>query len=403
MSYYLTNGTSEPTMVSSNQGWYDFTEWIEEQDPDVLTQEFIRKGETDNLEDLLDELEELDDPEDDDVATVFNSLLDFLRTEPDKVILSNGIVEDTEEDDWELMDNFNPNQPRDSQGRFGSGSSGGGTLAGAYKETGGKDTDQPVDKEDVAQIVNEMKDAWGYHAPVQLHDGEGQLYEMEGYSFHAGGNCDLTTGHINIWHESLVTVNSSRHVIAHEMMHGTYERVHQQYLSEMSQIANHPNPKQIIRADGTIKAEAKGQYPTYERLHPLLQNSADLKSDDGITKYSQRWWAEQSLGKTSHHIGVHETLAEIAGIHESTGVIQGSKLYRDLYKATRDEYKVLTGAQKKRKGVGVTVNQLFPASLFTDVFIYLDDDFNPVENVHEATWVRYWKANGNNGWARKEE
>lgn len=97
MSYYLTDGASVPTMVSSNQGWYDFTDWLEEQEPQDLEREFLDTGECDDPEGLLAELKALQAPEDDDVATVFNSLLDFLRTEPDRVILSDGMVEDTEE------------------------------------------------------------------------------------------------------------------------------------------------------------------------------------------------------------------------------------------------------------------------------------------------------------------
>ena len=94
MSYYLTDGTSEPSMVASNLGWSEFTDWAEGAEAEELTQAFIDDGECDNCEGLLNELDALPIPTNKDVKSVLDNILSFLRTEPDQVILSNGMIED---------------------------------------------------------------------------------------------------------------------------------------------------------------------------------------------------------------------------------------------------------------------------------------------------------------------
>lgn len=94
MSYYLTDGTSEPTMVASNLGWSEFTDWLEENIPDAVTQEFLDEGETENIVQLTDELESLVEPDDPNVQEVLDSVLTFLRSSPDKIILTDGMIEE---------------------------------------------------------------------------------------------------------------------------------------------------------------------------------------------------------------------------------------------------------------------------------------------------------------------
>lgn len=99
MSYYLTDGASVPSMVSSNQGWYELTEWLEEQGMDEVTADFVETGETDDPEGMLNELDALDEPDDDNILTVLDTLKTFLKSNPNRVILSDGMVEDSEDED----------------------------------------------------------------------------------------------------------------------------------------------------------------------------------------------------------------------------------------------------------------------------------------------------------------
>lgn len=109
--------------------------------------------------------------------------------------------------------------------------------------------------------------------------------------------------------------------------------------------------------------------------------------DDGITDYSKAYWKDFQSKKVSYHIAVHETLAEIAAIHELTGVIHGSKLYRDLYKSVRKEYRILGGHERRKRP---TANR---NSKWVSHVMYLDSHFVPT-SVDKAVYISEWFSNG---------
>lgn len=244
----------------------------------------------------------------------------------------------------------------------------------------------------VKRVVEDLKKSWKYKGEVRVLDQDGPQFERGGVQWREGGNCVLSTGLVTI-HSGTAgeSVEAIERLTAHEFMHGAFEKAYQQYDEDRRQLRGDQ-----IKANGELKPEYKDQYPTYSRMHYFREAVPidQFIKDDGVSPYSEAYWRDYKDGKVTFHIAVHETLAEIAGIHQQTGVLHGSKLYRDYYKAVRDEYRVLTGSQRARRGVGVTSNQDF------DHVLYLTSDLLPIEDLAQAVYLRWWRGS-ENGWATK--
>lgn len=247
-------------------------------------------------------------------------------------------------------------------------------------------------------VTNDLKESWGYHGEVEVTNGEGRVFEKGGLLWKEGGNCHLESGKVTIHGLSAgEDIGDVKRLVAHEFMHGTYERVVQQFRAEQKTIGDLPDPLSVIKMSGEIKPGAESQYPTYARMQKFVELSGDkLKKDDGVTEYSKAYWRDHEVGKVSQHIAVHETLAEIAGHHEKTGEIIGSRTYKDFYKATRNEYEVITGKTKKRKGPGLVRNQFD----FSYHEMYFDSNWKPTA-PESAKWIRIWDGSGSSITARK--
>jgi len=298
--------------------------------------------------------------------------------------------------DW--IEKGNPNHDP-ATGRFTSG--GGGPASGAYTQTGGKDRSQKPDSDDVLNIVADVRDNWNYQEGMTLAPGKGGEFEQGGVKWNKAGECQLETGHVTIYRGTdWKDTESVERLTAHELMHGSYEKVYRQYSDDQRAIANDPRGvENIIKANGQLKAGFEKEFPTYGRMQRWIEDTETLRKDDGVTKYSKAYWRDAEAGKVSHHIAVHETLAEIAGAHHSTGKVTGSKTYRDFYKAVRNEYDVSSGKVSKRKGPGIAKKSAGETIKlkFSDHVMYLDDKFNPVDEAKSATYIRYWKSDGTNG------
>lgn len=269
------------------------------------------------------------------------------------------------------------------------------TTKGSYSDSGGTSREGKPDRDDVLNIVADVRNRWGYQGNISLQDGTGGEFEKGGVKWNKAGECSLADGSVTIYRDTdWDSVEAVERLTAHEFMHGTYEVVHKKFLEEQSAIASRKDFEEVIRADGSLRNEFTSRYPTYGRMHGWIERNSDqLIKDDGVSEYSKAYWKDFKDGKASLHIAVHETLAEMAGIHESQGVISGSKSFKDFYKATRDEYKVLTNQKSKRKGPGLVGNQLSSSP------VYLDSDFNPTD-ASESTWLSYWEG-GVKVWAHR--
>jgi len=248
------------------------------------------------------------------------------------------------------------------------------------------------------RVVEDRAKEWKYHAPVNVENAVGRNFERGGVQWEEGGNCQLETGVVTIYSRSVgSSVENVERITNHELMHGTFEKVYDKYRRELGKITiDH------IHMDGTLKAEHFNEFPTYGRIQALLENHGQfslgkaLQKEDGITDYSRAYWKDYEEGKVSYHIAVHETLAEIAAIHGTTGVIQGEKVWRDLYKGIRDEYRVLQGHQSRRRGPGIPK----PVKNYSTETVYLDGDFRRVP-PEQAVFIHWWDDAGSHWGTRK--
>jgi hypothetical protein len=250
----------------------------------------------------------------------------------------------------------------------------------------------------VNRVAQDIKESWHYHAPVNVIDQEGRTFERGGVQWREGGHCVLSTGEVTINSKSLGNeIDGVQRIVAHELMHGTYEKVHEQYQREYDSLSN--NLAVEMRADGMPKQEFEHLYPTYVRLYPYL-NANDsftkLREQDGVTDYSKAYWKDFGEGKCSFHIAVHETLAEIAAENEATGIIPGQKFYRDFYKEVRKEYRILNGQQRRRaRSKDAPVSRVYVPHV-----MYLDDQFRPT-TADKAVLISEWTADGRHRWATR--
>jgi hypothetical protein len=316
--------------------------------------------------------------------------------------------------------NFNPHH--DERGRFSSAGEGGEAEKG-----------QPEIRKvsawyaRLADVTAEERDRWGYKGPMELapETESGKLFERGGRQWREAGKCNLDSGRVTLFSKGIHSKEQAITITNHEMMHGTFEKVCQLYNVQKDKIREeedkridewnraHPGATLGERArviddrlamthpSGEIKEEYRKQYPVYARMWRFRDSIPydDFAKDDGVTDYSKAYWKDYAAGKCTFHIAVHETLAEIAGHHAVTGVIIGSKLFRDYYKTVRDEYRVHTEQQsRRRKQHGEDVTNQAQAPLFVDHDLYLDADFKPT-TPGKASWLRWWKADGTNGWA----
>lgn len=88
--------------------------------------------------------------------------------------------------------------------------------------------------------------------------------------------------------------------------------------------------------------------------HDGPQNITDkMRADDGVTQYSRDYWnayqrPDGSAGPVNKLSAMHETLAEMANLHYTTGKVPGSKEWRTLYRNVNTVHNNLRSIQRKR-------------------------------------------------------
>lgn len=263
--------------------------------------------------------------------------------------------------------------------------------------------------DEVRDHVADTRNKWGYKQPMQVKEDLGPEFTRGDIKWREFGNCRLDTGEIVIYSKSpWLNDRDVKRLTAHEMMHGMYERVYQQYERERKEINEKslsiPNWRDApIRASGELKPDFHKQYPTYARLWKFIDDYTKLTEEDGITPYSKAYWDDNKAGKVKHHIAVHETLAELAGLEEMPDQIKikTSLHYERFFKSVKDEYKVITG-QGNRKRVHKDDVVMNAEEQFSDHTMYFDEEWEPT-TPEKAVYIRWWKADGSNGVARKME
>ncbi len=254
-----------------------------------------------------------------------------------------------------------------------------------------------------SKVVNETTSVvkkWGYSKDiVEVLNTYGKKFTAGGETWESLAQCNLNNGKIDIYAKSLLYKSKEviRSIVAHEIMHGMFSRVMDRYV-------NQEDNKKIddkMLAKGAKFKVGPNAYSTFDRLKKIVNTpDAVFEKDDGVSEYSKAYWKDYKKGKTTLHMAIHETLAEIASHHEKTGKIIGSPLYQEFYKTIRDEYKVLTGKKTKRSNIRPTTNSLVQE--YTNHKLYLNEDFIPTTSEN-AIYLRWWNEDGKSGWAIKSD
>jgi hypothetical protein len=97
----------------------------------------------------------------------------------------------------------------------------------------------------------------------------------------------------------------------------------------------------LMKPDGLLREPYDQKYALYHQNAKLTADWEQLKDDDGVTSYSREWWkaaASPGPNTATFKQAYHETLAEMARLHYETGVIPGTKRWRDIYKAVEKNW-----------------------------------------------------------------
>ena len=221
------------------------------------------------------------------------------------------------------LEKYNPDQPRDSHGRFGSGDNtkdleapiaGDTSHHAAYLQA---DNHHEAVKAVVEKVAKELKfpiDKIDYHT-------KDKTFTLNGRTCYYAGSYNLNTGRIGIWPGRINSVRDAEEVMAHEVGHAVFEPVYQKYNSEQANLIVHRvmsegeegRPRSALLANGAVRPGhgLEEKFPTYSRLQPVLKDTKKLIRDDGFTDYSRSYWKAYANHEVSLKSAMHETYAEL--------------------------------------------------------------------------------------------
>jgi len=271
------------------------------------------------------------------------------KTIPAIVVLD---LDELKQDKSERSFRFNPDQPRDPDGKFASGN-GEAPSSGVLKAMPEfLRPDMSTHEARSAMARNVARELGFPTGKVKTEEGAGREFKVGDRAFTEGGHAEIyTTGNIVIY-----TGNNSddgiRGVVAHEIEHVRFEGVLQDYNEDMRRLSyyaqnDHEQYDKITDPVGFLDPEkgAGAVLPTATALQGTLELHIDqLAKDDGVSDYSKAYWdavkspesvAKYGGYKQSRERAIHETLAEMARTKFTkepypTG-LKPTKLWRDLF------------------------------------------------------------------------
>lgn len=263
---------------------------------------------------------------------------------------------------------YNPNQPRDPKGTQTGGrwtkAGATGGLPKAPEKPLSEMTEEEIRAHTVEQTSREIAEQLGYDPDLIDMRYDEYPFEVNGQKYKAAGLAHLETGRIEMF-PNQIPQGGTPAVISHEVMHQKFERVLNAYHADRDLMMKDPGPPPnplaelrwerlggtdaLMKPDGSLRPPYDKKYPIYSRYQNHFEaNYEKLRKDDGITNYSRAYWAEYHTpgGKVSSKSAMHETLAEIASRHYTTGVIEGTPVWRSLYRDVNKTYRDLQKVKK---------------------------------------------------------
>ncbi len=212
-----------------------------------------------------------------------------------------------------------------------------------------------------------------------------------GKSFKLAGEYNSTTDTVRIKEQGWNNSDDVVRIVSHEVQHHRWHTTMKALTKEMNIIDGEGSSK-ILKPDGTVRDDFQRRFPVYHKLNKSWtdRDPAQMEKDDGVSSYSKAYWdkfneVRSMTGNSSSAYfqeAVNETLSEIAAIKSQTGIIEGGKSLRDLYKAMDAAYFEVRSDQYRWKAAGVSEMEDGE-----QIVMYWDKAFNPVdlENAHFVT------------------
>jgi len=173
---------------------------------------------------------------------------------------------------------------------------------------------------------------------ITVYETAGRAFEVGGRQWHEAGHFDPNTGEISLYSGAFgATGIVDRGLLAHEVQHVRFHAVMEKYKEENTQFLKDRDAQDDA---GFLKPGAAKKYPTLAAIQVHWEGSSwhQMVASDGLTEYSKSYWNAARQGKGTTIAAINETLAEIARIHEATGVIQGDASWRGFYKMINKVY-----------------------------------------------------------------
>jgi hypothetical protein len=217
---------------------------------------------------------------------------------------------------------YNPDQPRDDHGRFGSTGEG-AEASKDQKNMEVLDTNMSTFEAHSAMIRNEAR-RQGYPVEkVSVVEGA-QNFKVGDREFALGGTA-AKDGTITMYpgaFQDQVNLTGMPGLMSHEIEHTRFNAVMSVYDQESSTLrgwasnsADHDKFDAVTRGNGYLDPEKSSeQFPVMSKLEPYIDENRDkMTKDDGVTDYSTAYWNAMSENKgVNYRTAVSETLSEIS-------------------------------------------------------------------------------------------
>lgn len=248
-----------------------------------------------------------------------------------------------EEDEFEEAKKYDPNQPRAPKGTPTGGQwTDGETLAPHFD----LDKPRPASEfdDEVQRVAEETATRLGF--PLDK-----MTIVRDQYPTFKIGDEDYTTaglahqdGTIELFPRNIGRLESVSEITAHEIMHQRYRRYMNMVDAETKEVmALMDKPENrlsggrsaVMNMDGTLKFPYNVKFPAYESFQQYGSKTDQLIAEDGVTPYSTARWNfyKATFSWPAFKSAVNETLAEMAAQLDKTGILPGTELWRNFYRA----------------------------------------------------------------------
>jgi hypothetical protein len=260
-------------------------------------------------------------------------------------VIADALLNFAQDAQWE--ESKHPRGQPDNAGQFGPG--GGGEKSGTEGE---KSLEKPANNtptmagrgDEVLFNAKAVADRQGFDSSKISISDEVKTFKLGDVEYKYAGAAFLKEGTITLY-PNVIHPGTTIGITAHEIMHQKWQAIFDAYVAERdaasaksSELDWNDRLLAPMKPDGSLRDEAKKDYPIYAKFEPILRDQSKFYKDDGVTEYSKAYWNLWNKGEMRTDLAFHETLAEMARLHLETDQIPGTGRWQRLYKAVLSTY-----------------------------------------------------------------